>query len=128
MTIKHDPHLQGEIPLEFDDLTIEEISKKTNKEKALLFLEKYKAIVNPLVVYSDYFRGDTVKIKETFAIIKNLYIRFVVKGEWSERKFVAVLNSLLANRAFLNSANFEENGYNFDKGILQTRRRGRRRL
>lgn len=126
-TIKRDPHLQGQRPLEFDELSVDEITAKTDTEKAQLFLEKYKRFARPLTNYRDYFQRDGKEVMVTFALIKNLYVSFVLRDGWSEKKFVASLNHILANNGFLNSDNLSRNGVEYENGRLIQRRRSRRR-
>lgn len=124
--IKTDPHFLGETPLNFDDLDVEQISAKTDKEKATLFLEKYKKIVKPFTVYADFFKRDK-NVDLTLALIKRFYIKLVLNGDWTEKKFVASINNILANNGIFSERNLKENGLNFDNGNLQNRKRGRRR-
>lgn len=124
--IKRDPHLLGERPLDFDNFTEEEIMAKTDKEKAQLFLLKYKRVVKPFTSYPENFKNkqDTNRILSS---IKRNYIKFVLNGDWGEKKYVLVINNILANNTFLNEKNIIENGISFDNGNLFNRRKGRRR-
>lgn len=123
--IKGNQHFMDTLPLDFDNFTTEELIAKTDKEKSMLFLDKYKKIVNPIKVYYDFFEKN--EISRTFHFIKTNYIKLVLNGDWTERKFVASINNILGNNAFLSEKNLVENGRNFDNGNLVNRNKSRRR-
>lgn len=127
MSIKKDPHMMGENPLEFDNVSKDELMEKTNKEKAQLYLSKFKKHIRPFKRYEEYFTKNDKDVSRIFSEIKNYYVRYVLKEGWSERKYTACINNIFANNDFLGPKAIEENGYKFDEGSLIIRERSRRR-
>lgn len=126
-SIKRNPHMLGEKPLEFDNVTVEDLSAKTKKEKSQLYLIKFKKNIKPFTRYSEYFSSRNNDTKIIFSKVKTYYIKYVLEQGWSEKKYTASINNIFANNGYFSPVLIEENGKKYDDGTLLVRRTGRRR-
>lgn len=122
--VRH-PLYQGENALDFgEDFNLTEL---TPEQETDAFLSKYQQIVDPIVKYSKYFESSAKGIDHIFRDVKIYYKKLVIEGNWSEKKYVAVLDDIFTNRAVLTITTLDLAGLRYDNGKLTSQRSTRRR-
>lgn len=99
----------------------------TNDEKADVFMSKYMDVVNPVARYQKYFESSAKGLDHILRDIKLYYKKLVVEGQWTEKKYVEVINDLLENRTVISITTLDRSGLMFDKEQLASQRKARRR-
>lgn len=99
----------------------------TDEEKVDFFMSKYMEVVNPVERYKKYFESSAKGLDHILRDIKLYYKKLVVEGNWTEKKYVAVINDLLENRTVISITTLDRSGLMFDKEQLASQRKARRR-
>lgn len=85
------------------------------QQKAHRFLSKYQEVVDPIRRYKRYFaRASEKDLEKIFSIIKRNYAKHVVSGEWTEKKFVQVLEEIFEKKAAMTNESFVAAGKSVD--------------
>lgn len=132
-SVKRNPFLQGETPLDFDDISQESVSKLTEAQEADRFMSKWLEVMHPLSKYKRYFSETDKSIEHVLREVKNYYTKYVVRGDWTERKYVVIVDSILTNKLSLTPKTFEAREKLFQEGrleaqLLEKRMERRKRL
>ena len=117
---RKNPLFKGENTLDFgEDVAIHTM---THEEESTLFLSHYQLYIDPLTRYAKYFETSAKDIDYLFLEIKRYHMQLVLKGKWSEDKYVAVLDDIFTNRAALTVTVLDALGFRYDKGTLDAQR------
>lgn len=134
--VKRSPLFQEDTMLSFDDPADQEIlATLTVPQKMDKFMSKYMALVDPFVTYATYFEHSHKTAAHILLDIKRNYNTMVLKQEWTERKYVEIIDALLMAGSDVNEYTLQSHGILYDRGALapekkpqqqQRRRRVRR--
>lgn len=125
-SVRRDPLMQRKTPLEFDNVERDELLALSDEQKQDRFLSRWMDTVHPFSAYPRVFkRGDRAAddANKIFREIKNFYKRYVINGEWSEKKYVIVINAIFEQRAMLGPLTIDRFGKTYDEGNLPSQRR-----
>lgn len=112
---KRDPHLLGLVPLEFDNVSVDELTELTEKDKATLFLMTFQETFDPFKRFDYYFRSSAKEKDRILAEIKNYYTRLVERGDWSEKKYAKVLVRIFETNSPITVESFDKIGLLIDR-------------
>lgn len=118
----HNPLFRGEITLEFDNVDAQLLSED---EKTDRFMSIYLRVAHPLTLNKAYFSsGDPSRNSaRVFHMFKAGYKNFVVKLNWTEKKYAAVITDILETGKPATFNVMEEKGKAFDNNSLLSQRR-----
>lgn len=120
---KRHPLIKEEKTLDFgEDLDVSELTEDQQVEK---FISKYMDVVKPVELYSEYFESSAKTLAHILKEVKRYYSRLVIHGTWSEKKYVAALDSIFMSQKYLNVMSLDFAGREYDKQILRETRRRR---
>lgn len=122
---KNNPLFNGYETLDFDSMG-DEMTELTQKQKVEEFTSRYMRTARPFSRYKRHFDMTPKEINETFGWVKTCYINKVINGDWTEHKYVSVLDEVFTNRSALNSIVLDTIGMKYDRQHSQQRRRRRR--
>lgn len=122
---KRHPLYRDEPTLDFgQDFVLDEM---TEDQKADAFLSKYMDLVDPVGKYEKYFSSSAKNLDHILKEVKIYYKKLVVSGDWTEKKYVAVLDDIFTNRAVLSVMTLDSAGLRHDRGLLASQREVRRK-
>lgn len=105
--------------LSFDNY--EEAVVHSDEEKASYFMSQYNEIVDPFKRFPRYWQSTAIDFDITLSQIKKAYKRYVLGSfEWSEDKFVAVLNEMFERELAFNPFSFDWISKLYDKEQLDS--------
>jgi hypothetical protein len=123
---RRNPLFMNHQGLPFDNIPEEIVTKRTDKQEADRFLTKYMQIVDPIITYQEYFDSTAKSIEYIFREIKVYYQKLVLNANWTERKYVAVINNIFENRMVFGVIALDRAGLLYDKGQLDTKSQPKR--
>lgn len=108
------------VPLEGFEDTIE----LSHSEEASVWLSKWLQTVHPYKRYKKWIIKESIEPDTDsgviFSKLKNYYIKYVLNEEWSEKKFVAVVDELLSDIShYMSPDTFDSLGTMYDEGKLK---------
>lgn len=135
-SIKNDPLFQQQPGLEFDNLKAGESIELTDSQKATGFISRYLDHLKEGDLYHEklepYFKGSVKDWGWELRDFKRFYVQLVVSGKWPEKKYIVVLDSIIADNQILGDVVLDVRGKMYDQGRLEasgqsvpSRRRGR---
>ena len=132
VVVKKDPFLQGETTLKFDNFDEEQISELTESQKSDKFMSYWLEVIDPFVKYERFFEESDKSHDLNLNMIKNFHVKYVLRGSWSDRKFVMIIDNILINRFAISIKAFEKSEQLYKEGrlpiqLLEKRRSGRRK-
>ena len=119
---KRDPLLTGQEPLIADD-EVEEDGYLTEEQEATIFMSRWQERVDPFVQYEEYFRSSAKSSGHILKEIRQFYIKLVVNGVWSDKKFVAVIDRLMQDSQYISAPSMDAVGRQYDRDRIRTQRR-----
>jgi len=134
---RRNPLMLGDVPLNFDDYSTEEMLQLTPDQEAERFLSRWMDVFHPYSTFPRVFKTGTKEDSRIFREIKIYYKKYVLNVEsdtknkanknslnsddfvsWSEQKFAMVINTIFENRAVLHPTRFEKFGRMYDMESL----------
>lgn len=126
--VKRSPLFQEDTMLSFDDPhDQEELATLTVQQKMDKFMSKFMILVDPFVTYADFFEHAVKTSSHVLLDIKRNYKTVVLEDGWTERKYVAVVDSLLRGGADVNAYTLQSYGFMYDRDTLPSTQRTQRR-
>lgn len=123
-SLVRDPLLNGHQLLPFDAETKGDVEEVSESEQAAFFLSRWMKIIRPYTEYPRLFNRNTNKETERLLHdIKVHYIHRVLQNDWTEQKYVMVINTLMESRLAVNSYTLDKFGRSFDNNDLPIQRR-----
>ena len=107
VSARRNPLFQGYTPLEFDNVLLGELTDLTDAQEGERFLSHWLEVMRPFTRYSRYFKESEKTKEHILKEVKTYFIRYVVRGDWEERKYALVLDNILANKFALAPKTFE---------------------
>lgn len=130
--VKRNPLFSKQSPLEFDNVSAEELTALTDSQRADRFMSNWMQVMHPFSTYRRYFDETPKSEDRILRDVKNYYSRYVVKGGWGEKKYVMIVDSILTNRLQLTPSVFDKTEKLYEGGRLdvqmQEKRKRRRRI
>lgn len=123
---KRNPLLQRATPLSFDNVHDEEIMALTPVQEADRFLSRWMEVIDPFVTYRKMFPAGGADEKRMLKEIKNFYMRLVLRENWTEEKYVTVINELLEARITVGLSSLLRFSELYEKQQLPTQIKARR--
>lgn len=120
---RKDPLLQGAQGLIFDNMKPEDVFELTDAQKATKFLSKYMEVIDPFVTYKEYFQASAKGEAWDMKDVKTQYVALVLKGNWSEEKYVTVINDIFENGAVFSPLTLDFRGRMYEAGQLASQKR-----
>lgn len=111
-------HYLETIPLQFDNYTIEELMELNDEEKQERFMSKYLKFVHPFSEYKTYFATKNMQPPVFLKFVKNFYKTYVLEKEWSEEKYIMVIDHICVKDYTLSHKAMEQFGEKYHKGEL----------
>lgn len=126
MPVSKNPLFNGVEPLDFDDKESLEFDESQSKDK---FMSTWMLTIEPHDRYKSFSKLDDTGQAIALSHVKKFYGIKVYNGDWTERKYVEILDSLFKSGQFINekSLNKHEEFYN-KKQERRSRSRSRGRL
>ena len=115
---RRNPLLKQEPTLSFDDLGEEALLELTPEQQQDRFLSRWMELVDPYDTYPRVFRRGEKAGDRVLREIKLYYRTLVVEGDWTERKYVMVVNSMLEGRVPINSFSLDKWGHRYEEELL----------
>lgn len=115
---RRNPLFLENTPLDFDNYSEEELLALTPQEEADRFLSRWQETFDPFNAYPKVFRRGEKAADRILREIKLYFRKYVVEGEWSERKYVMVVNSILEARGLINNFSLDKTGKLYDSESL----------
>lgn len=133
LPVKRNPLFQGNMGLNFDNLeSPEDLIELTPQQKADKFMSKYLDVFQPFTRFKEYFDGSAKTGSHILRDVKLYYSKLVIDGKWTEKKYVACVNDIFANKMVFSVVTLDAAGLRFDKGLLASQQDsssgGRKRL
>lgn len=129
---KHNPLFSKKTPLAFDNASEDELTTLTDSQKADRFMSNWMQVMRPFYHYKRYFEDIPKSQDRVLREVKNYYSKYVAKGDWGEKKYVMIVDSILTNRFPLTPSVFEKTEKLYEEGRLevqvQEKRKRRRRI
>lgn len=119
---KRHPLFQKENTLDFGDFEVDEL---TEDQKTDAFISKYMDVFDPIKTYEKYFKSSAKSVDHILRDVKLYYKKLVLQGEWSEKKYVVVINDIFENNTPFTVVTLDRNGLLFEKEQLASQRRAK---
>jgi len=119
---KRHPLFKEEETLDFGDF---EVTELTEDQKVDAFISKYMEIFDPIETFSKYFESSAKGVDHILRDVKLYYKKLVLQGNWSEKKYVVVINDIFENRIPLTVVTLDRSGLLFEKEKLNSQRRAK---
>lgn len=121
--VKHHPLFQEEPTLDFGEEF--DVTELTEDQKVDAFLSKYMDIFKPVETFGKYFESSAKGIDHIFRDVKLYYKKLVLNGNWTEKKYVTVINDIFENKIVFSVATLDRSGLLFEKEMLGSQRRAK---
>ena len=109
------------------DLGLDEgLGLLTPEQKQDKFMARWMEVFHPYSTWPRVFRKGEKNGERIFRDIKLYYLKRVVEGDWTEQKYVMVVNSILENRGGVNNYALDKMGALYDEERLPLQVRLRR--
>lgn len=119
---KRHPLFKAEPTLDFGDFEIDEL---TEDQKVDAFISKYMDVFDPVKTYEKYFESSAKGVDHILRDVKLYYKKLVLNGNWTEKKYVVVINDIFENRITFSVATLDRSGLLFEKELLGSQRRAK---
>lgn len=118
ISVKRNPLFQKETPLSFDNVSADELLELTSDQKQDSFMSKWQNAVNPYDTYPKVFRRGELAGDRVLHDVKLYYKKYVIESDWTEKKYVMVINTVFENRGLINAFTIDKMGKMFDNESL----------
>lgn len=102
---------------------VEEVTTLDAQQLTDRFLAQYMDRINPVGRYRSYFDSSAKGVDHLMKEVKVFYKKLVLDGNWSEEKYVNVLDQVFRAGAPLGVMSLENHGRRYDSGSRQNPRR-----
>lgn len=127
-SVKRSPLFQGDEMLSFDDpADREELKTLTTEQKMDKFMSKYMILVDPFATYAESLEHARKTPAHVMLDIKRGYKTFVLEEQWTEQKYVQIVDSLMHGGADVNEYTLRSHGFMHDRGNTPPPQRRARR-
>lgn len=116
---RKNPLFHDQSTLEFDNLSKEEVTELTIEQKLDKFMSRWIELMRPVSKYSRHIEESNKSLDRIFRDVKLYYKKFVIEGEWSEKKYVMVIDNIMKSSFGITEKNLKFNGNLFDQGRLE---------
>lgn len=118
ISAKSNPLFLGDKPLDFDDVSADELTMLTPQQKTDKFASEWLLNIHPFTKYRKYFAESEKSSDHIIREVKNYFARYVGQEGWSELKYVMVIDHVLENGHPIIPDTIERSGSLFDADRL----------
>ena len=123
---KKNPLYNKNKPILFDNIEEDAILRMTPNQEAEFFMSRWLELIDPIIIYSKYFKNSTITKDRIFHSVKIYFIRKVIESDWTEQKYVMVLDHMMRNNIHIIDKTIDDNGILFDEERLELQLREKR--
>lgn len=124
---KDNPLFQEHIPLSFDGYEEDDVLRLTENQETDSFMSRWMMNVDPFVRYASHLEDAATDEALVLSLVRHSYRKFVLRGDWSEEKYVMVVDNALISRDILSDKTFEKHGRMYEEGTLEVQQILRRK-
>jgi hypothetical protein len=107
ISVRRDPLFLGNDPLPFDNASREELLALSEGDASRDFMSRWQETFDPYVTFKGVFARQQDQGARMLHQIKLYYCHFVLRQEWSEDRFTAILNAVMETGSYVGIESLE---------------------